>query len=299
MNQWSFDIQRGLWNSAALDIQYLGSHAVHLDRSYYNNTPLIPGPGTVASRRPNQLFGDIRTIQNDEIANYNGLSIELRQRLSHGITMLASYTWSHDLDVSTDSNGGGYPQNPYNWRADYGNSNWDVRHRFVASFSYALPFFQNTSNAFVKQALGGWQTNGIVMLQSGFPFNVTVSGDPANTGRSNERPNLAGTASSDCGNGHLTNCINPNAFAAATYAYGNFGRNVLFGPGLYNVDYSAFKNFALKERTSLQFRAEFFNLFNTPAFSNPNATFGASNFGTITSTKHDNREIQFALKLLF
>lgn len=298
MNQWSFDIQQGLWNNAALEVQYLGSHSVHLDRSFYNNTP-APGPGSVASRRPNPLFGDIRTIQNDEIANYDGLTVELRQRLSHGLTMLASYTWSHDLDISSDSNNGGYPQNPYDWRADYGNANWDVRHRFVTSFTYALPFLQNSSHAFLKQTLGGWETNGIVTLQSGFPFNVTVAGDPANTGRSSERPNLIGTPSSDCGRDHLTGCINPAAFAIATYAYGNFGRNVLFGPGFYNVDFSTFKNFRIVERSTLQFRAEFFNLLNTPALANPNATFGASNFGTITSTTHDNREIQFALKLLF
>ncbi len=299
MNQWSADLERGLWHQAALDIQYLGSTSVHLDRSYYNNTPYLPGPGTVASRRPNPLFGDIRTIQNDEIANYNGLSLTLRQRLSHGISLLASYTWSHTLDISGDSNNGGYPQNPYDWRADYGNSAWDVRHRFVASFNYSLPFFTASQNAFVRQTLGGWQTNGIVTLQTGFPFNVVTSGDPANTGRSNERPNLVGTPTENCGDGHLTNCISTAAFATPLYAYGNAGRDILFGPGLYNVDFSLFKNFRLFERSTLQFRSEFFNLFNTPAFSNPNATLGASNFGSITSTKHDNREIQFALKLLF
>ncbi len=298
MNQWSGDLERGLWASGALDIQYLGSHSTHLDRSYYDNTPL-PGPGTVASRRPNQLFGDIRIIQNDEEANYNGLSVTLRQRISHGFSTLASYTWSHNLDVTTDSNGGGAPMNPYNWHADYGNSNWDVRHRFVASFNYALPFFGSTSNYFLRETLGGWQTNGIVTLQSGFPFNVILSGDPANTGRSNERPNLVGTPSDDCGDAHLTGCINAAAFAPVTFAYGNAGRNLLYGPGLDNVDFSAFKNFALAERAKLQFRSEFFNFFNTPAFSNPNATYGTTAFGTITSTKHDNREIQFALKLLF
>ena len=299
MNQWSFDVQQGLWNSGALDIQYIGSHSLHLDRNYYNNTPFVPGPGTVTSRRPNQLFGDIRTIQNDVIGNYNGLSITLRQRLSRGLTLLSSYTWSHNLDISADSNNSGYSQNPYNWRADYGNSAWDVRHRFVTSFTYALPFFASTSNGFVRQALGGWQTNGIVVLQSGFPFNVVSSGDPANTGRANERPNLIGTASSDCGRGHLTGCIDSSAFQVAKYAYGNFGRNVLFGPGLYNVDFSLFKNFRIFERANLQFRSEFFNLFNTPGLSNPNATFGTTAFGSITSTKHDNREIQFALKLGF
>ena len=299
MNQWSADVERSLWSNAALDVQYLGSHSTHLDRSYYINTPL-PGPGAVSLRRPNQIFGDIRLIQNDEEANYNGLSVVLRQRLSHGLSLLASYTWSHNLDVTTDSNGGGAPMNPYNWRADYGNSNWDVRHRFVASFNYALPFFSSASNGFVRQALGGWQTNGIVNLQTGFPFNVIVSGDPANTGRSNERPNLVGTPSDNCGNGHLSGCIDTSAFAAPLrYTYGNAGRNLLYGPGLYNVDFSAFKNFSIRERVTLQFRSEFFNFFNTPAFSNPNATYGTTAFGSITSTKHDNREIQFALKLLF
>jgi outer membrane receptor protein involved in Fe transport len=297
MNQWTFGLQQGLWSSAALDIQYIGSHTLHLDRSYYNNTPL-PGPGSVASRRPNPLFGDIRTIQNDEISNYEGVSFELRQRFSHGITALASYTWSHTLDVSTDSNNSGFPQDPYNWRADYGNSNWDVRHRFVGSFTYVLPFLLKSPNGFLKQTLGGWQTNAIVTLQSGFPFNVTSPGDPANTGRTSERPNVTGAVFSNCGDGHLVNCISNN-FAVAPFAYGNFGRNVLFGPGLYNVDFSAFKNFSIKERATLQFRSEFFNLLNTPAFSNPNATITNANFGTITLTKSDNRQIQFALKLSF
>jgi hypothetical protein len=298
MNQWSFDLQQGLWANAALDIQYLGSHSTHLDRNFYNNTP-APGPGSVNSRRPNPLFGDIRTIQNDVNSNYQGLSISLRQRVTHGFTILSSYTWSHALDVTTDSNNGGYSQDPYNWRADYANSSWDVRHRFVASFNYALPFFASATNGFVRQALGGWQTNGIVNLQTGFPFNVVASGDPANTGRSNERPNLVGVPSSNCGRDHLTGCIDATAFANPVLAYGNAGRNLLYGPGLYNIDFSAFKNFPIKERLNLQFRSEFFNLFNTPALSNPNATLGTTQFGTITTTKHDNREIQFALKLLF
>jgi len=301
MNQWTFGLQRGLWNSAALDIQYIGSHTVHLDRSYYNNTPLPGSSATVASRRPNQLFGDIRTIQNDEISNYEGVSVELRQRLSHGLTALVSYTWSHALDVSSDSNNGGAPQNPYNWRGDYGNANWDVRHRFVGSFTYAVPFLLNSSHPFLTQTLGGWQTNGVVTLQSGFPFNVLSPGDPANTGRSNERPNVTGPVFANCGSGHTSNCISTN-FAVANLAYGNFGRNVLYGPGLYDIDFSAFKNFRIRERATIQFRSEFFNLFNTPAFNNPNATITNSNFGTITSTKNglsDNRQIQFALKLLF
>jgi len=324
MNQWSFNIQRSIWSGGALDIQYLGSQSVHLDRSYFNNTPLTTGTAaTVASRRPNRLFADIRTIQNDETANYNGLSLTLRQRMSHGVSVLASYTWAHTLDESADSNGGGAPMNPYNWRGDYGNSNWDVRHRFQGQFNYSLPFLNSSgTNGFVRSIFGGWQTNGIVTLQTGFPFNVVQSGDPANTGRNNERPNLIGVPVVNCGSGRLFQCVNVSAFGstASTFTYGNFGRNVLFGPGLYNVDFSVFKNFSIKERAKVQFRAEFFNLLNTPAFSNPNAAPGSVNgpatlpapntagalvatpttaFGNITSTKRDNRQIQFGLKFLF
>jgi outer membrane receptor protein involved in Fe transport len=299
MNQWSFDVEQSLWRNAALDVQYLGSRSVHLDRSFFDNTPL-PGPGSVASRRPNPNFAVIRIIQNDEIASYNGLSVVLRQRMNRGLTLLASYTWSHALDVTTDSNGGGAPMNPYNWRADYGNSNWDVRHRFVASFNYQLPFFSSSQNAVVRQALGGWQTNGIVTLQTGFPFTVTQPNDIANTGVGNQRPYLVAKPKDNCGDGHLQGCIDASAFALpAPYTYGNARRNLLYGPGLYNVDFSAFKNFRIGEVSQLQFRAEFFNLLNTPAFSNPNAVLTTSSFGTITSTKRDNREIQFGLKLMF
>jgi Carboxypeptidase regulatory-like domain/TonB dependent receptor len=303
MNQWSAGIQRGVWSGAALDISYLGSESVHLDRSYYINTPAPGSAASIATRRPNPLFGDIRQIQNDEDASYNGLTVLLRQRLSHGLTMLASYTWSHALDAGSDSNGGGQPMNPYNWKGDYGNANWDVRHRFVTSLTYELPFFATHGNSLLRQSLGGWQTNGIVTLQSGFPFNVIVSGDPANTGRTGiQRPNLIGTPTSNCGDGHLTNCIGTAAFALpAANTYGNAGRNLQYGPGLYNVDFSLFKTFRLGELAGLQFRSEFFNIFNTPPFSNPNSTFGTSNFGSITSTKigSNNRQIQFALKLLF
>src|SRR5215813_7366077 len=102
-----------MWKNAGLELQYIGSHSLHLDRSFYNNQPL-PGPGDINLRRPNQLFGRIRTIQNDEYANYNGLTATLRQRMSHGIQFLASYTGSHTLDISSDSNDGGAPMNPFN-----------------------------------------------------------------------------------------------------------------------------------------------------------------------------------------
>jgi hypothetical protein len=168
MNQWSFDVERGLWGGAGLDVQYLGSHTDHLDRNYYNNTPL-PGPGPVQARRPNQRWGVIRAVANDVVENYDGLNVVLRQRLNHGLSMLVSYTWSHTLDVGTDSNNAGAgaaPQDPYNWKGDYGDSNWDIRHRLVASYSYELPFFK-TAAGLRRYVLGGWQLNGIFTAQTG------------------------------------------------------------------------------------------------------------------------------------
>jgi hypothetical protein len=301
MNQWSFGLDRQLARGAGLEVLYLGSHSLHLDRNYFNNTPL-PGPGPVNPRRPNPGFTVIRTIQNDEIANYQALSISATQRMRHGFQLRGSYTWAHSLDVTTDSNGGGTPMNPYNWRADYGNSNWDVRHRFLASSLYELPVFSKPGGL-LRTAFGRWQINAALVAQSGLPFNVFTPVDTANTASMGaNRPNLAGRPHSTCGSGHLVGCIDAAAYAlppAGVYVYGNEGRNLLHGPGLFNVDFSAVKNFPIKDRAKLQFRAEFFNVTNTPSFGNPAAAFGTGTFGTIMSTTTENRDIQFGLKLVF
>jgi hypothetical protein len=310
MNQWSASLQRQLWNGGGLEAQYLGSHSYHLDRSFYNNTPLEPGPGSVNSRRPNPLFGVIRTINDDEIANYESMNIIFRQRLTHGLQMNASYTWAHTLDVTTDSNGGGTPLIPYDWKDDYGNSNWDIRHRFLASFVYDVPFFR-VENPALRAMFTGWQANSIVTIQTGIPFNVTTGTDTANTSSSGTyRPDLVGTPTADCGRGHLVGCIAAAAFTVndlypitpTNYAYGDAGRNLLHGPGAQTVNFSLFKYFAIRERLRLQFRFETFGLFNHSNFGNPSATLNTSSFGNITSlnaTAPGSRVIQFALKLQF
>jgi hypothetical protein len=310
MNQWSAGLERQLWSGGGFELQYLGSHSYHLDRSYYNNTPLQPGPGSVNSRRPNPLFGVIRTVNNDEVANYESMSAIFRQRLTHGLQLLASYTWSHTLDISSDSNGGGTPLIPYDWHDDYGNSNWDIRHRFVASFVYDIPFF-SVSNHVVKAMFTKWQANGIVTLQTGIPFNVSTGTDTANTASSGTyRPDLVSTPTDNCGRGALVGCINAAAFTVndlypitpTHYAYGNAGRNLLHGPGAATTNFSVFKNFPIVERMKLQIRFESFGLFNHSNFGNPSATLNTSSFGNITSlnaTAPGSRVIQFAMKLQF
>jgi hypothetical protein len=238
------------------------------------------------------------------IANYDGLNVVLRQRFHHGLSMLLSYSWSHTLDVGTDSNNSGAgaaPQDPYNWKGDYGNSNWDIRHRFVASYMYELPFFQQ-AKGLRHAVLGGWQINGITTIQSGTPILLTIGTDPANTGAATpERPNLLSPAVANCGEGHLTGCIPASSFAMpAAFTYGNAGRNTLIGPGLVTTDLSLFKNFPLvTERTKFQLRLEAFNIFNKPSFSQPGGVFGTATFGTIGSTLIPNRQVQLAGKITF
>jgi len=309
MNQWSASLDRQFWNGGGLELQYLGSHSYHLDRSYYNNTPL-PGPGPVNNRRPNKNFGGpIRTINNDLIANYESMSVIFRQRMRKGLSAQFSYTWSHTLDVNTDSNGGGTPMNPYWWRADYGNSNWDIRHRVVATFVYEIPFFSQANPA-LKAVFAHWQANGIITLRGGLPINVSTGTDTANTAASGTyRPNLLKTPTSNCGGSHLVGCIDPTAFTIAdlypanpnNFAYGNAGRNLLYGPGAQDVTFSLARNFPIRERLRFQFRFETFNLFNHANFANPAATINTSSFGNITglATGMNNRQIQLGGKLSF
>ena len=255
----------------------------------------------MASRRPNQLFGQIRTITNDETANYHGLSVALKQRMTHRVQFMVNYTWSHALDVSSDSNNGGAPMNPYNWRADYASSNWDLRHRMVASFVYDIPFFK-TPNPVLKGMFANWQMNGVFSAQTGFPFNVTYGTDTANTsGGGTNRPNVVGTASSDCGGWPPGRLYQRRRLRRAVVlqlrqCWSQFAARAEHGQRRL---LTCSRISPSKNSSKIQFRAEFFNFLNHPNFSNPSATFGTGSFGNITSTSTENRDIQFGLRVSF
>jgi hypothetical protein len=309
MYQWNVDTGVELWRDAAFELQYLGSKSVHLDFSAQPNQPL-PGAGNVNARRPNQNFGAIREIVNGGYSTYNGLTAILRQRMSNGLSMNLSYTWAHNMDTSNDSNGGGFLMNPYDTHADYGNSNWDIRHRFVATVLYQLPELSGHSYA-VRAVAGGWQANMILTLQTGMPFNVGLASDVANTGTGGiQRPNFVKTATNTCTagfvvrNGTSASCIDSSAYAIpAQFTYGNVHRNAQHGPGRELVNFSMFKNFPIYERLTFQLRAEAFNLFNHANPNNPNfggnPQLGTASFGTITSTQTDPRILQIAGKINF
>ena len=296
-NQWSFDVQRELFRNTAIDFQYVGSRTKNLDRSFFVNTPR-PGPGAIQARRPNTAFGNLRIIQNDLFADYDAFTVHLRRRMSQGLQASVHYTYSRNDDMGTNSNAGGRTMDDFDIQRDYGPSNWSIPHRFVASYIYELPFFRN-SQTVVGTLLGGWQLAGVTTLQSGTPINVTIGTDRANTGSPNQRPDVVGTPSSNCGAGNLVNCIDATAYALpAQFTFGNAERNHLRGPKRVVTDLTLSKSFPLGGPAQLQFRVEAFNVFNTANFNNPGSTFGTSNFGRITSAQ-DMRQIQLGARLSF
>jgi hypothetical protein len=276
---------------------------MHLDRSFFSNTPQ-PGPGPVDSRRPSQRFRSRRIIQNDLIADYDAVSIILRQRMSHNLQADVHYTWSRTRDMATHSNGGGTTMNNYDIWADYGPANWDIPHRFVASYIYDVPFLKRSPNPILKYVVAGWQVGGVTTLQSGSPVNVTISADRANTGSGNQRPNLIGAVPTlNCAQNvttrELINCFDRAAFEMpAQYTFGNAPRNLLRGPGFGSTDLSLLKNVPLGGTVQLQLRVEIFNAFNRVNYSNPNGGFDSASFGRISGAGNM-RQVQLGGKLMF
>jgi hypothetical protein len=272
------------------------------------NQPL-PGPGAVNPRRA--FFGVRPGLSGVSYAVSDGLSsflsgqLAVEKRMSQGLALLFGYTWGHGIDdVGTEFGGGtGTPQNIRNRRADRGNSVYDIRHRATISYTYRLPFGQGrpllNQGGAANLLLGGWQTNGILILQTGLPFTVGHAG--ANTGGAGgSRANFVRDATLPSDQRSLQRWFDITAFAVPPiYTFGNLGRNTLYGPGRWNVDMSLFKDFPIREPILVQFRAEAFNVFNHPQFGQPNATIGTAPAGTITSTIGNPRQLQLALRVQF
>jgi hypothetical protein len=282
---------------------------------------------TIAQPSPCQYssVGEIAGISN---STYNALQASLRKRFSRGFSMLGSYTYSKTLDDVSSFNITGsasqstagendLAQNPFNLAAEHGRSLFDARNRFVISYEWDLPFF-NHSQEWYGHVLGGWQVNGITTFMTGTPFTVYDSagvsaqgGAPEISGFPSDRPNLIGNpAKGTCttSNGTIPagtpNCwFGTSAFqrldpTAQIGQFGNLGRNTVAGPGMQQWDFSALKNFKFTESKNLQFRAEFFNIFNHANFGVPVNDLNSPNAGQI-QTSQPGRLVQLALKFLF
>jgi carboxypeptidase family protein/TonB-dependent receptor-like protein len=342
--QWHLGFQYQLPADTVLEIAYAGSRGLKLF-TFYNgnqalpatdpqfaslcnqptaNPPVTPANCPTAPRRPfPAVDSSIALFRSDGFSNYHSLQARLEKQFSHGLQFEASYTYSHALDDASSASLGSGNQGDFRLRtqpqAEYGNADFDVRHRFVVSYIYELPFgkdktfWKNASGA-MNQIISGWQMAGIVSASTGNWFTPTDISSNLSTS------DCGGTVAISCirpnriGNPNTAPCVPGTAFNTCAFvsnavlgSFGNAGRNIILGPGFQNWDVSLFKTFPIREEKRVEFRAEFFNAWNhaNPEFTNPDTVaentgteLGTSAYGFTAFTRPP-RRVQFALKFYF
>lgn len=340
LQSWNVNVESQITPTFGGMIGYFGNKGTHTEMDLPVN-PFVNGKRVFAAIAatspidPGSPLNNVTKRTSLGTSNYNALWVSAQKRVGHGLQFNTNYTWSHAFDLNSRNFQGVTVQNPFNIRADYGPSDYDVRHRFVFSAVYELPVH---GNRFYE----GWEVSPIIQLQSGNPLNV-VSGSPSGgaaissfTGVSTIRPDLLGpvtivqsftpagsvqwfsnTAVCDPRTGGV--CPAGALFAVPvtgtaagsssvnTYHFGNVRRNAFLGPSFKDVDLNLSKNTKITERVTLQLRADAFDLFNHPNFANPGltATPGSTTFGIISATRFptgdagSSRQLQLSAKLKF
>ena len=306
---WNFGIQEQVTPQMLLEIDYVGNHGTHLNSTNPFNNP-SPGPGAIQARRPFPIWGAINYFSQDMSTDYDALQIKAEKRYSSGLWYLFSYTYSKSLTIQDTPAAGG------DFYFEKALSSFDIPKNIAFNVGYQLPFgkgrrFLSSAGRLSQALIGGWQAQGIVILRSGQPFTPTISRDIANTGISGQRPEIIGVpqiiGAPTCWFYVAANpacrALAPNATSAfalpAPYTYGNGGADIVRSGWLKDFDFSLFKIFPITESSTLEFRAESFNLTNTPTFGIPNTTTDTSSGAIVTSTANNPRQLQFALKYNF
>lgn len=325
IEQWSGSVEKSLGKETTLELGYLGSHGVHLQRSHLINNAL-PGPGAIGPRRPFKVLSflpgmilptnitvanttfpvsGINLLENSAQSWYEAGYVNIRRRFARGWTMLANYTFAKNLSDAPDFRSPMFesaaPQNNSDLAAEKGLA-CDIRHRFSLSTVYNLPGVGKSG--FVRKLTKDWRVSAIFQAQSGFPFTISVFGDTANAGTLlGENPIRANyTAQPIFGAGTHTaaSWFNPAAFATpAAFTFGNVGRNSIYGPGRQTLDLALQREFSITEKIKFQIRAEAFNALNHTNLGTPNRFVNTPQFGTITEAATPPREIQLGARLSF
>jgi hypothetical protein len=304
VQQWNLSIQQALTGSTLVEAGYIGSKGTRMVfYSQGNQAVLDPDPSrptSLVSRQPFPLWGStLRTAHTDGNSTYHAGFIKLERRFTSGFSLLTHYTLSKSIDLNSDINEA--IADFYNFSRDKGRGLSDIRHRAVIAGTWEFPFGRGKrflAEGPLSYVLGGWKSNSIVSMRGGFPFSATVSGDVCNCAANAQRAQLVGDPDSGFERSR-EKWFNTEAFVRpVTGTFGNSGRNILTGPGEATVSFSLFRTIGLTERAKLQFRSEFFNLFNRVNFGNPGGAVGTTSYGIINSAG-DARIIQFALKFEF
>jgi hypothetical protein len=303
MQQWNFNVQQQI-GAFMLEVGYAGSKGTHLGYGSYNRNaiPLALAPEARGRRiapyvqfpqYPNGVT--VNTWIGD--SNFHSLQVKAEKRFSAGVGLIAAYTWQKTISRGDE----GYRDPLNNRNLDRGVEQNSVPQRLTAGFNLDLPFGKGkrwVESGPATWFIGGWQLNGILTLQGGFPLNPSLAQDSCVCGSSG-RPNVVGDPVLSGSEQSLQRYYNVDAFAQpAQFTVGNAGRGLFYGPAIKTLDLNIAKRFEasmIREGAAFELRGEFYNLTNSPVFSNPNTTIGSADAGRITSTS-DERNIQLALK---
>jgi len=302
---WNTNIQHELpWFVA--EIGYTGSHGTNLSVNWDPNAPL-PGPGSVASRRPFPQFGGINGLKYDGRSGYHAGHVRVERRLKDGLSVIGHYTYAKSIDLGGANfiTGDLVYRDPRNIELDRGLSSFDVRHNMVLSYIWDIPVGRgrvlDLKDRWLNGIIGGWQFTGVTTARSGTPFTPSLSVNPAQSGHA--RPDRIADGNLSRGERSADRWFDPSAFAAPVpFNFGNAGRNILVGPGLFNTDFGLFKRFTVDRtgrRREVQIRLEAFNVFNEPHYAQPSATVDLLQAGRITAIVGTMREMQLGVKVIF
>ena len=325
VQQWSGSLEKSLGPNTTLEAGYHGERGEHLQEAVLLNNAL-PGPGAIQPRRPyatatfmpgtvfpstinvaSSTFpvSSVNDLENRARSWYDAGYISLRRRYSHGLSLLANYTFAKNLSNAPEFRSpmaeSAIPQNDNNLNAEKGPA-CDVRHRLSVSVVYALPTME--AAGWTRALTRNWRLSTIFQVQSGFPFTISVFGDTANAGtivgENPIRANYTGQAVFGAGTQTTSEWFNPAAFSTpAAYTFGNVGRNTLYGPGMETMDFALVRSFALAERLRMELRGEAFNGLNHSNWDTPNRFVNTPQFGTITEASTPGREFQLSARLSF
>jgi hypothetical protein len=314
VQKWNFSVQQDIGHEMAIELGYQGNHSSH--QLFQPDDNPCPNLGTLNSSincntlRPYPDIGSISGTASFGFGNYEAMTAKLEKRLSKGLQFISSFTYGHALaNTGTTLSGSQNFQTKsnINYALDYSSAAWDIRLNFTTGLTYDLPFGRGKQlggnmNKVADYFVGHWQVNTIITLHTGQPYTVSAGGCQGVWAGCfpdlvmNMNPNAAPS-----GGRTPSEWFNTSNFTVpASLTEGNLGDNTNYGPGVKNVDFSVFKDIPFTERFRLQFRSEFFNLFNTPQFGTPDSGLGDTNFGKVTSTAAGTeRHIQFSLKFIF
>jgi hypothetical protein len=307
LSTWNLRLERQVGKDWALSIAYLGNKGTYrLLRIQENPAIYIPGVdsrgnplstvGNTQSRRVYTNFGPVTRTEAGGNSNHHALQLNIEKRFGRGFSLLTNYTFSKGIDDLSAAN-------PFNRRFERALSGEDIPHNYKLSGIYEFP--RARLSGLADKIVNGWQLNGILVWQSGFPFTVSSGRDNSFTGVGSDRADyLGGPAqlSSDRPHGEqVLRWFDTSRFTVnAVGTFGNAGRNILRGPKYFNTDLGILKNTSVSEKVRVQFRAEFFNVSNTVKFRLPNANASSAQFGRVTAVVDDSQRImQFGLRLEF